>query len=58
MNALVAVATDCVAILEARGVSVDDAKREEITWRVLTIASRGIADPAEIRELVVAHFAS
>ena len=56
MSALAAIVADCAKALEAGGAAVDDAKREDITLYVLKIASRGITDPNEMRELVIAHF--
>jgi hypothetical protein len=53
MNRLAAVVADCAKAFEERGLAVDDARREEITKSVLQIASRGIIDPDEIRELMV-----
>jgi hypothetical protein len=58
MNKLAGIVADCAKAIEERGIRVDEAKREEITKSVLQIASRGITDPDEIRELMVGRLQS
>jgi hypothetical protein len=58
MEKLSGIIVDCVRTLEADGVTIDAAKQDDLTRRVIEIASKGISDPDEIRELVLANMAS
>jgi hypothetical protein len=58
VSRLSSIVTDCAKACEARGISVDDAMKEEITKFVLQVAARGIRDPSEICELVTNWIAS
>jgi hypothetical protein len=58
METLSGIIADCARALEADGIAVDAAKQDELTRRVIEIASKGISDPDEIRELVLANIAN
>ena len=58
VTALREIVAACVEDLEKRSVTVDAKKHAAITQRVVKIASRGISDPDEMRELVVSHFSN
>jgi hypothetical protein len=58
MEKLSGIIVDCVRALGANGIEIDDAKHDEITRHVIEIASKGISDPEEIRELVLANMGS
>lgn len=55
MDVLSSIVADCTKMIDERGVEVDDAKHREILQRVIEIASQGLSDPEEIRELVLAR---